>query len=183
MVPLLPESKDIARRRKALGLRQGELAKLAGVSQSFIAKLELGKINPSYSRMKSILNALDSKETEEKPTAAQVMRRSVIHTSPAEKLSKVIALMRRHSISQLPVTEQQSIVGAITERSIITAMESGKRLSEVPVSSAMEESFPQVSESTPLPSIVQLLKHSDAVLVTKKGRLQGIISKSDVLRA
>jgi predicted transcriptional regulator len=35
------------------------LAKFAGVSQSFIAKIESGKIDPSYSKVKTIFDVLD----------------------------------------------------------------------------------------------------------------------------
>jgi predicted transcriptional regulator len=42
-----------------LGLTQGQLAKIAGVSQSFIAKIESGKIDPSYSKVKTIFDVLD----------------------------------------------------------------------------------------------------------------------------
>ena len=38
----------ISKIRKQLGLTQIQLANLAGVSQSLIAKLESGRIDPSY---------------------------------------------------------------------------------------------------------------------------------------
>ena len=47
------ELNEISRLRKQLGLTQAELAKLSGVSQSLIAKLEAGKIEPSYSKAKA----------------------------------------------------------------------------------------------------------------------------------
>ncbi|MBI2079314.1 helix-turn-helix domain-containing protein, partial [Candidatus Micrarchaeota archaeon] len=37
--------------RRKLGITQKELAKLAGVSQSLIAKIEMGKIDPAYSKV------------------------------------------------------------------------------------------------------------------------------------
>jgi len=38
----------LVRLRKRLGLSQRELARISGVSQSLISKIERGKINPSY---------------------------------------------------------------------------------------------------------------------------------------
>ncbi len=42
---MFPTLEDIAKRRHQLGLKQSELAKAAGVSQSLIAKLEAGTID------------------------------------------------------------------------------------------------------------------------------------------
>ena len=39
---------EIKHLRKKFNLTQGELAKLAGVSQSLIAKIESNKINPTF---------------------------------------------------------------------------------------------------------------------------------------
>jgi len=41
---MLPPIEEIAKKRRILGLTQKQLAKLAGVSQSLIAKLESQKI-------------------------------------------------------------------------------------------------------------------------------------------
>ena len=51
---MFPKLNEISKKRKILGLTQSELAKLAGVSQSLIAKLESGKIEPSYTKVKTI---------------------------------------------------------------------------------------------------------------------------------
>ena len=48
-------SEDIGKKRRQLGLKQAELAKMAGVSQSLIAKLEAGTIDSSYTKVKTIL--------------------------------------------------------------------------------------------------------------------------------
>lgn len=56
---MLPSLDEIAKRRKLLGLTQKQLAKIAGVSQSFIAKIESGKIDPSYSKAKAIFDTLE----------------------------------------------------------------------------------------------------------------------------
>jgi DNA-binding XRE family transcriptional regulator len=49
---MFPTLQDIAKRRRQLGLKQTELAKAAGVSQSLIAKLEAGTIDSSYTKVK-----------------------------------------------------------------------------------------------------------------------------------
>ena len=48
----------LAKARKTLGVTQQELADKAGVSQSYIAKLEGGEANPTLERMGSLLAIL-----------------------------------------------------------------------------------------------------------------------------
>jgi predicted transcriptional regulator len=45
----------------------------------------------------------------------------------------------------------------------------------------MEEAFPQVGEDAPLSLISSLLQVYPAVLVLKKGKAAGIITKADLL--
>jgi len=51
------DPKQLKKIRVQLGITQSELAKAAGVSQSLIAKLESGLVDPSFSTMKSISEA------------------------------------------------------------------------------------------------------------------------------
>ena len=48
--------------RRVLGLTQTELAKLSGVSQSLIAKIESRKIDPAYSKVIAIFEALENRK-------------------------------------------------------------------------------------------------------------------------
>jgi len=54
---MLPELSEIKARRKQLGITQEELAELAEVSQSLIAKIENSSIIPTYDRVKRIFDA------------------------------------------------------------------------------------------------------------------------------
>ena len=74
---MLPPLEEVAQKRKMLNLTQKQLAKLAGVSQSLIAKLESKKIDPSYTKVKAIFDALERLETKTEVHAAKVL--SLIH--------------------------------------------------------------------------------------------------------
>lgn len=184
-VSMLPEIEDVSKRRKRLGIRQRDLAKLAGVSQSFIAKLESGRIQPSYSNMRHILEILETKEHEEQVTAKDIMYKKVIYIEKSDAVSKAIRLMKKHGISQLPVFDDGKPVGNISDKILLDQIAKGEDMTYVsnqPVSSIMEESFPSIPENTPLISITTLLKHSQALLATKRGKVTGIITKADLLK-
>jgi len=181
---MLPEIAEIARRRKTLGIKQKELAKLANVSQSFIAKLESGKINPSYENTKRILEVLESKEHENQVIAGQIMNRKIIYVHGNDRVSKAISLMKRYGISQLPVFDNSKHIGSITDKGILDKIaEEGdiKNLINRNISDVMGEAFPQIPEKTPLSSITMLLRHNQSLLVSRGGKPVGIISKADLL--
>jgi predicted transcriptional regulator len=56
---VLPDLKEIQQKRKELGLTQRELAKLTGVSRSWIAKVESGRLEPNYSKTKEVFDKLE----------------------------------------------------------------------------------------------------------------------------
>jgi len=59
---MLPQLQEIPRRRRNLNLTQKDLAVMAGVSQSMIAKIEALKVNPSYEKTKRIFDVLEELE-------------------------------------------------------------------------------------------------------------------------
>lgn len=182
---MFPPLEDIARKRRILGLKQAELAKQAGVSQSLIAKLESGKIDSSYTKVKTIFDVLERLEAKTKIQAGSVLHKEVVGVQKSEPISKVVQLMKNHGISQLPVFSGKQSVGSISEKSILRQILAGKDLAQIstlPTGQIMEEAFPQVGEDAPLSLISSLLQVYSAVLVSKKGKVAGIITKADLLR-
>ena len=162
---------------------QNQLAKLSGVSQSLIAKLESGNIDPSYSKTTAILNALDSIEKKGVAKAEEIMSKGLISVSPKAKVSVVIKLMKDNEISQLPVLENLLVVGSVSEKSILDAISKGEKITlESPVEEVMDEPFPQLDQGVSTNLVAELLKYNSAVLLTKKGKITGIVTKSDLLK-
>jgi predicted transcriptional regulator len=182
---MFPPLDEIAKRRRQLGLKQSELAKMAGVSQSFIAKLESGTIEPSYTKAKTIFNVLEKLEFKNKIQAEKIIHNDVVSVQRHEPTSKVVKLMKEYGFSQIPVFEGKQSVGSISEKTILRQILSGKDLEEISKRSTgdiMEEAFPQINEDAPLTLITNLLQTYPAVLVSKKGAVIGIITKADLLR-
>ncbi|MFH1200406.1 MAG: CBS domain-containing protein [Candidatus Micrarchaeota archaeon] len=182
---MLPEIHAISRNRRRLGLTQSELAKAAGVSQSLVAKIEAGRLDPSYSNAKALLDALEAAGRGEEKRAKDVMHHPIISAKSGEMLSQAVGLMRRHGFSQLPVEDEHGkIVGSLSEKSLLEKMEAGKVDSKAAkVADVMDEAFPSVSESTPVSAIVSLLHDAQAVLVLRKDKIAGVVTKSDLLKA
>ena len=182
---MLPSLEEISVRRRRLGLTQKRLAELAGVSQSLIAKLEAGKIDPSYTKVKAIFDVLEELESRREIRARDILHDEVVCVQKDDSVSKAVYLMKKYDYSQLPVVDGDRVVGSISERSILDQILSGKRpeeLSSLRVEEVMESAFPQVDEDAPLSLVSHLLRHYQAVLVVRKGKLVGIITKADLLK-
>lgn len=182
---MFPEPEDIGKRRRQLGLKQSELAKAAGVSQSLIAKLEAGTIESSYTKVKTIFDVLERLEFKSKVQAEKIVHAEVFSVQKSEPISEVVKIMKEHGYSQIPVFDGKQSVGSVSEKTILRQILAGKDLREIsrlPTERIMEEAFPQINEDAPLPLISSLLQTYSAVLVSKKGEIVGIITKADLLR-
>lgn len=182
-MPMLPALDIIPDRRRKLALTQSQLAELAGVSQSYIAKLEARKIEPSYQKVRAIFEALDRLERKREIIAAEIMTKDVVGVQASATLYVAVELMRSHGFSQLPVYEGDRTVGGVSERTLLDSiLDPDKEPPSVrPVSDVMEESFPTVSEDAPLSLLSNLLRYYPAALVQKKGKVLGIVTKADLL--
>ena len=183
---MLPGLETIALRRRALGLTQTQLADLASVSQSYIAKLEANKIEPSYTKVKAILEALEGLERGREARAKDIMTAHIIGVQSGDQVQKVVALMDEYGFSQLPVFDGERPVGSITERTIVDRIVRGEGKGPIggtPVSELMDDPFPQVGEDAPISLIANMLRVYPAALVHSKGEVTGIITKADLLKA
>lgn len=184
----IPPLEEVKKTRRQLGLTQAQVAKLAGVSQSLIAKIENGRTEPSYLHVKRIFEALERESRKVRPelTLGEVCSKRLVTATKNERISDAVALMRRHQISQLPIFEGEVQVGSLTERTIsheIAVEHTPEQLSRLRVADILGEPFPQLDERTPIHVAAGLLQSESAVLVTKNGRPLGIITKADLLKA
>ena len=174
---------DLRRMRKNAGITQKKLAERAGVSQSLIARIEKGAVDPRLSTVQKIMRALIV--LSQKKIARDIMHKPVVTISANEKIRKAVEVMRKYNISQLPVTNQDEIIGSIQETTIIEALLVSKDSTKVfdeNVANIMETGFTSVNPLTPLEHVLALLsKGRSAVLVEDEGKIVGIITKIDVV--
>ncbi len=175
------ELPSIAKERKALGISQRELAKMAGVSQSLISKVERGQLVPSYEVAMRIFEALERVRRKRGCTkASEVMSSPVICASPDDTIARAISLMGERGISQLPVMVGERVIGSLTEEGLLRNMSSLSP--ETRVSDIIEEAFPIFPEETSISLLRNMLFIYPAVLIQEKGKIVGIITKSDLLK-
>ena len=175
---MIPELANIKTLRMKLGLTQSGFANQVGVSQSLIAKIEAGRIDPSFSKAKHIFEAMERLEKKNEAKAGEIMTKHILSVSPHEPIKQAIAKMKKANVSQLPVIEHHKSIGVVSESIILEALlsKSGSFVKDI-----MEDSPPVVSKNTSIQAVSNLLRYHPMVLVSDVGELKGVITKSDLL--
>ena len=189
VVDVLPELDEIRNRRRMLGLTQGELAGLVGVSRTSLSKLENGLADLGYGKVKRIFDELERLERERAEgigLGGYSLER--VHSVPVEcveagmVLGDVWARMVERDFSQFPVWREGVFVGSVTERTINrTILERGlEEAVSIYVEEVMEPPFPVLDVGIPVRSVILLLQRFQGVLTSRGGVVIGIVSNSDV---
>ena len=106
---------------------------------------------------------------------------------PGDSVADALELMARYRISGVPITDDEGVlVGTVTEAALmhhVHAHHGDPSALDRPVRDVMAENLPQVPPETDLEAVEALLDVFPAVLVSANGRIQGIVTHADVLRA
>jgi len=173
------ELEDIGKLRKNLSLTQKELARRAGVSQSLIAKIEAGKLDPTFSKAKRIINTLNSLGND-RVRSVDILNKNIISVMPDDYIKKTILKMKKYNISQMPVVDDKKVIGLVSEAIILEALIQEKKPDTV-VKDIMKDAPPIITKDASLNLITSLLQEYPIIIISEKGKLKGHITKSDIL--
>src|SRR5437773_5987134 len=107
--------------------------------------------------------------------------KTLVWTTPDEKVADVLATTDEQGLTQLPVLEDGRPVGSVRENRVLAKVVRNRDLLESKVSEVMEASFPTVDVDASSSEITRRLQTSPAILVEEYGRIVGIITRHDVL--
>ncbi|HLC32706.1 MAG TPA: CBS domain-containing protein [Candidatus Nanoarchaeia archaeon] len=169
--------KDIKPLRKRFSLTQTQLARAAGVSQSVVAKIEAGRIDPSYSTALRIFATLEQHRKKSALKADAIMHKGILAVKPNATVAEAVKLMQKHDLSQVLVCNPLPI-GLVTETTVLTHPDMHCKVSEI-----MEAAPPSLAPDADLAVISQMLIHYSLLCIIDKGTCLGVITKSDVLKA
>jgi len=170
---------DIKQMRENANISQVELAKMVGVSQAYIARIEGGSLDPKLSIVQSIVRYLGgTRDT----ICSDIMTTEVESIDARDLVILAARRMTTCNYSQLPVLRGTRLIGCITKSDIVANIH--LNLEEMTVEAIMSpDSIPIVNENTPVAKIIPLLQDYPAVIIQgKKGRMTGILSRTDLLK-
>lgn len=184
LIPVLPRLEYIKQARIRLGITQRKLAALTGVSTSMVNQIESGRCKPSYETARRIFEILSSLEGRTSMKVGDLCSRNLISVQKDQRLFTAIDVMRKNSISQIPVFDGSKVVGILTEDGLAKIMveKDEKELRNVPAAEMMEPPPPIVDNSTPAKALIPLVRFAKCILVSEKGNVVGIMTITDTLK-
>jgi CBS domain-containing protein len=118
--------------------------------------------------------------------ASEIMHKPVLATTPRASVRDVAAQIVLNGISGMPVAEREGkVLGVITEADVLEALNDGEKLEKLTAEEIMSDDPVTVDTETPVEKVIQLLNEEGIVRipVTEQGKLVGIISRGDVIKA
>ncbi len=106
----------------------------------------------------------------------------VVTIDVAATVREAVDLMAQYGISQLPVVDTGIMIGSLREEVLMKALLENPKMYEDHVGKVMEKPFPLVEAGAELDAVYKLLlRGNSAVVVGAADRLEGIITRSDVI--
>lgn len=106
----------------------------------------------------------------------------LISVAPETPVRQALSFITSHNVSQLPVVSAGDCVGHVAESSLMGRVLENTAVLDQSVQHVMEAPLPVVDGHVELPSVTRLLSKNPAVLVRSGGRLEGIVTRYDVMR-
>lgn len=102
-----------------------------------------------------------------------------------ETVQDALLMMKKHDISQFPVTNGSEIIGSITESLVLAhLLEGGNYANQTPVESIMQPPFPLVSEEMPIAQLrLCFSEKMPAVIATDRAGNRHIITQYDIIQS
>jgi CBS domain-containing protein len=115
---------------------------------------------------------------------AEVMNKNVVTCHPSEKLTVIINKFELFHIAGMPVTEKGSLVGIITQTDVLRAVKEGA-FEDAVVRDVMTSEVVILSPTDSAIHVAKLMveKNVNRIPVVEDGKLVGIVTRGDLIRA
>ncbi len=107
---------------------------------------------------------------------------TIVYAKPGDSLKSVYGHMKLYSISQLPVLENNKIVGIVDESDLLFGLYSGGQNLESPVENSMTRDLTTLSYTASKEELAELFKSGlVAIIQDPNGNFEGLITRIDFI--
>jgi cystathionine beta-synthase len=106
---------------------------------------------------------------------------SLVSLPSSATVNEALALMSSYEVSDLPVIDDDTLVGTTRESKLMSAVIGDRLVLERPVADFMEQPAPIVDAHEHVQTAISTLKSSPMIIVSEFGRLSGVLTRHDVL--
>ena len=108
-------------------------------------------------------------------------RQPLIAASPADAVPDIIALMKRHGISQVPLVDGERLVGMITEVRLLKVLLDDPGSMDRPVGELSDQNYATVTPDTPVARLSEIFTDRNVAIVQENGMPTAVITKIDLI--
>ncbi len=110
--------------------------------------------------------------------------KKLVTIDPNQTVAEAINLMRKYDIENIPVRNEEGIVGSLSESGLFNKIISTPEIKEQKVSSVMEKPYPIVTFETPVERLSSLInKENGAVMSRDESGDFHIVTKYDIIQS
>lgn len=108
----------------------------------------------------------------------------IITARPDDLMKNVVATMKSHNVSQLPVVDDAGhLMGIVTEIDLLNHLLAGdhKHEPDETIESIIDPNVPVVRPNAPLETLMAIFSNRSAVVIATEKKIEGILTKIDIL--
>ncbi|MDQ2863025.1 MAG: pyridoxal-phosphate dependent enzyme, partial [Bacteroidota bacterium] len=110
--------------------------------------------------------------------------KKLVTISPEQKVAEAIEMMRKFDIENLPVKNEEGIIGSLSEGGLFNKVLSDPEIKNQTVQSVMEKEYPVVAFDMPVEKLSKLIsKQNGAVLGKDETGAYHIVTKYDIIQS
>jgi len=181
---MLPDYIDIVKLRKKypdMSTRDLASALSPEITASWINKVENGKLNPTYNKIKKIAEYFEKLE-QKKGVAIGKIAQKIISFNIGEDIKKINNKMSEKGISQVLIKQEKEFVGILTDKIILRILVLEIKNPKV-TRDFLDPLPPKIQYEDPINKVMSIFDLYSYIFVEKNGDIFGIVTRQDMIDA
>ena len=178
MIPSIPDIRDKITKS---GISQRKICRELKLDPSWLHKVLNEKINPSYNKIRFILDYLEREAGVNKKTAGEICVHPLVTVKIGMTLSEIRKKLQKRSFTQAPVTYRDHVIGVITVNKMVELLDTPNFDKNMVLEKKHVTEVLTIPYDYPVGNIGKNLVYKPCLLVEKDGKKYGIITIEDIM--